>query len=164
MAILETSQYASQNAVGSLRSQVNVNDAGAKFRYFELDITFAGTPAINDEINFIKLPARHKIVTFHSFYKSSATWGVGALLDLGYRAYTLEDGTARAQEQTAISTGMDMTLTARTAFSAPGARVDVMGQVETLGRSSEITMYGTIRVDPPVAGDTLKILLCVLTD
>jgi hypothetical protein len=164
MAILETSQYAAQNAVGSTRRHVNVNDAGAKLRYFECDITFTGAPAVSDEINFVRLPARHKIVLFQSFYKSSASWGAGAQMDIGYRAYTKEDGTTQAEENNAIIDNLDMTITARTAIVTPlGTKADVMAQVETLGRDS-VVVYGTVRVDAPAAADTLKILFAVLTD
>lgn len=165
MATLETTQYAAQSAVGVLRSSLSAIDAGAKLRYYEIDITFAGTPAVADTINFIRLPSKHKILPFQSFYKSSATWGVGATMDIGYRAFTKEDGSAQAEVASGITSNLDMTLTVRTSLvGTAGSLADVMGQVEVAGRGGDITVYGTIEVDAPVAGDTLKILLAVLVD
>jgi hypothetical protein len=85
-------------------------------------------------------------------------------MDIGYRAYTKEDGTTQAEENNAIIDNLDMTVTARTAIVTPlGTKADVMAQVETLGRDS-VVVYGTVRVDAPAAADTLKILFAVLTD
>lgn len=165
MATLETTQYAAQSAVGSLRSSLSAIDAGAKLRYFEIDITFAGTPAIADTINFIRLPSKHKILPFQSFYKSSASWGAGATMDIGYRTFVKEDGSVQAEVASGITSNLDMTVTTRaTIVGTAGSLADAMGQVEVTGRGSDIVVYGTIEVDAPAAGDTLKILLAVLVD
>lgn len=165
MAIHNSTQFAAQNSVDKNRSQLNTIDYDAKLRYAEVDITFPSGVLAGDEFNLIIIPSVHKVLLFQSFYKSSASWGAGSQMDIGWRAFTKEDGSTQAQDDNAYVDNADMTVTTRTAWSAtPGDQADVIGQVEVKGQGNGITLYMTVRVDPPAQNDTLKLLVAYLTN
>lgn len=166
MATFNSTEYAAQNSSDKNRSQLNVREVTGKLRYAEINITFVTGVAAGDQINLISLPSKHKLMLMHTFFKLNASWGAGAAFDVGYRAWTKEDGTVVAEDDDAVVNEQPATVTTRTAITEAlqGVAADVIGQVKIDGLGGDIDYFLSIRVDPPVNNDTMKILLAYIAD
>ncbi len=159
MAVQNSTEYALQVATDSTRAKLMPQELGGRKRRVKITHTFTGTPATSDELNLIILPAKHTLVLFESFYKLNASWGAGAKFDIGFRAFTKEDGTAQAEVIDSYVNNGDATLTARTAWTPEGTSGDNIGDVVVNARDGEVTLFLTELVDAPAAADTVDIVI-----
>ncbi len=159
MAEQNSTEYALQVATGSTRAKLMPQELSGRKRIARATHTFTGTPATGDELNLIILPAKHTILLYESFYKLNASWGAGAKFDIGFRAFTKEDGTAQAEVVDSYVNNADATLTARTAWTPEGTSGGNIGEVVVNALDVEVTLFLTELVDAPALDDTVDIVI-----
>lgn len=159
MAVQDSTEYALQVATDSTRAKLMPYELSGRKRHVHINHTFTGTPAAGDELNLIILPPRHKVILYESFYKLSASFGAGATFDIGFRAFTNEDGTAQAEVVDSYVNAADATLTVRTALTPSGTSADAIDTVLVNARDGEVTLFLTELTDAPALNDVLDIVI-----
>jgi len=155
--------HASQVSAGVNLSRIKTYNAHGKLRWVEslhtvvtaaAGVVGSGTGTLQalvdtDELNIVQLPAGAKMIIPMCLIKFSDSAGATTTIDIGWRAYTQNDGTAIAEDADGIINGWDAATTAlelwATSTVAFGAGVPLITPMQTIAFDSKgpVTIFMT---------------------
>lgn len=136
----KTAIYDKLTSIGSARSSVRPDELGGVKRVIRFDHTVVDGDGTTDEIitademNLIVLPPNCVLDLAESYVKISASQGANTTLDIGFRAYTKEDGTLSTEDSDALGKAIGSTTTAQQISAlTPGSPIAGNPAIDALG-------------------------------
>lgn len=132
-----STQYA--NIVADPPVIQDVNELSGKVRVAQVTFNQTGEGAIGSEIELTKLPAGKILVLGALTRLENSAYGTSCALDLGFRAYTNESGTAVTEDKDYFASALAVVTAGTLAMNE-----ELTAGVAELNSLTGITVYGTI--------------------